>query len=332
MANPTVMIVEDEIVVAMELEEKLKNMGYQVAAIVSSGEAAVSGVDSSQPDVILMDVRLQGRLDGIQAARLIGRRSNVPIIYLTAYADDATLDRAKMTVPFGYLIKPFSEKELKTTIEIALFKHRRDKELRETAAYFAETVKLLAAALIITNETGGIKFMNHVAEVLTGWNFSEALGRPLPEIYALRDKETGGIVQNPVPHPLKMGGVSGISTNVLVSRKETEVNIESSMSALFDDAGRFSGILLTFQEAPPGVWENQDWFNLAANLYLTACLCCSDGQYSKAEALYKRALLLFEKNFGSDDQRVTNVNNDLAVLYKKMEQREMSETQLKEVL
>jgi PAS domain S-box-containing protein len=320
MANATIMIVEDEIVVAMELEEKLKGMGYQVSAIVSSGEAAVSGAEAYPPDLILMDIRLQGRVDGIQAAGLIRNRRDVPVIYLTAYADDATLNRAKLAQPFGYLIKPFSEKELRTTIEIALYKHQKDREAKQTAEYFSETVKLLAAALIITDETGAIKYMNHVAEVLTGWKQEDAGGRPLPEVYALKDPETGGIMEKPVPLPLKMGGVSGISTNTLVSKNKTEANIESCVTPLFDDEARFSGIVLTFQEVAPGVWENQDWFNLAANLYLTACLCSADGDYTKAEAFFKRALILFERNFGSDDARVTNVSKDLALLYKKIEE------------
>jgi CheY-like chemotaxis protein len=320
MGNPTIMIVEDEVVVAMELEEKLKDMGYQVGAIVASGEAAVSGAEANPPDLILMDIRLQGKVDGIQAARLIRNRHDVPVIYLTAYADDATLNRAKLTDPFGYLIKPFSEKELRTTIEISLYKHRQVKEEKRTTQYFAETVRLLAAGLIITDENGAIKYLNHVAEVLTGWKQVEAAGKPLPEIFALKDPETGGILENPVPMPLKIGGVSGISINTLISKNDTEANIESCVAPLFNDEGVFSGIVLTFQEVAPGVWENQDWFNLAANLYLTACLCSADGDYAKAESLYKRALLLFERNFGSDDPRVANVAKDLAILYKKMEQ------------
>lgn len=320
MANPMIMIVEDEIVVAMELEEKLRSMGYQVSAVVSSGEAAVSGVESARPDLILMDIRLHGKIDGIQAAGLISQRHDVPVIYLTAYADDSTLNRAKLTQPFGYLIKPFSEKELRTTIEVSLYRHQQEKKTRQNAQYFSETIRLLAAAVIIVDENGFITYVNHVAEILTGWTLEEAVGKLLTEVYALRDPETGEIMENPVPTALKMGGMSGISTHVLISRSETEVSIESCLAPLFDDEGKFSGIVLTFQEAAAGVWENQDWFNLAANLYLTGCLCCADGQYAKAESLYKRALLLFEKNVGSDDPRVTNVTTDLAALYKKMDQ------------
>jgi PAS domain S-box-containing protein len=320
MTNPMIMIVEDEIVVAMELEERLKSMGYRISVVVSSGEAAVSGVESCQPDLILMDIRLHGKIDGIQAARLINKRYDVPIIYLTAYADDATLNRAKLTQPFGYLIKPFSEKELKTTIEVSLYRHQQEKLIKKSAQYFSETIRLLAAAVIIVDEDGFIRYLNHVAEILTGWNQEEAAGKPLPEVYALRDPETGGVMENPVPMTLKMGGMSGISTHVLISKSETEVNIESCVAPLFNEDSKFSGIVLTFQEAAPGVWENQDWFNLAANLYLTGCLCCADGQYAKAESLYRRALLLFEKNVGSDDPRVANVTNDLAVLYQKMGQ------------
>ncbi len=320
MSNARILVVEDERITAEDIKDGLKSLGYEVPAVVHSGEEAVRKAGELQPDLVLMDIRLQGRVDGIQAAGLISHRHDVPIIYLTAYADDATLDRAKLTQPFGYLIKPFSEKELRTTIEIALYKHQQDNRVKQTAKCFAETIRLLAAAVIITDENGTVKYMNHVAEVLTGWKQEDADGRPLPEVYALKDPETGEIMEKPVPMPLKMGGVSGISTNTLVSKSETEANVESCVTPLFDDQQRFSGIILTFQEAAPGVWENQDWFNLAANLYLTACLCSADGQYTKAESFYKRALLLFEKNFGSDDARVSNVNKDLALLYKKMAQ------------
>ena len=106
--HSSIMVVEDEIVVAMEIEEKLRAIGYDVVSICSNGEEAISGIEERRPDLVLMDIRLDGRLDGIETAELIRKRHDLPVVYLTAYADDATLNRAKLTEPFGYLVKPFS--------------------------------------------------------------------------------------------------------------------------------------------------------------------------------------------------------------------------------
>jgi PAS domain S-box-containing protein len=133
---PTVLIVEDEIVLAMELEEKLTEMGYRVVARVTSGEDALKSAQELRPDLILMDIRLDDELDGIDAARLIRRQQHVPVVYLTAYADRKTLQRAKLTEPFGYLVKPYSERELHITIDMALHKAEMDRRLRASEERF----------------------------------------------------------------------------------------------------------------------------------------------------------------------------------------------------
>jgi CheY-like chemotaxis protein len=114
------LIVEDEGVVAWHIQEVLENLGHTVVASVASGNKAIEIAAETQPDLVLMDIRLKGDIDGIEAAREIKARFHTPIIYLTAYSDDHTLERALTTNPSGYLIKPFQEKELRTTLEIAL--------------------------------------------------------------------------------------------------------------------------------------------------------------------------------------------------------------------
>ena len=117
------LIVEDEGVVAWHIQEALENLGHTVVASVASGNKAIEIAAETQPDLVLMDIRLKGDIDGIEAAREIKARFHTPIIYLTAYSDDHTLERALTTNPSGYLIKPFQEKELRTTLEIALRRH-----------------------------------------------------------------------------------------------------------------------------------------------------------------------------------------------------------------
>lgn len=128
MAKTSILIVEDESIVALDLESRLLQLGYQVVGPVASGSAAIEYATSQQPDLILMDIRLQDTIDGITAAQVIQDRIAVPIVYLTAHSDKATLERAKQTQPHGYLVKPFNARELRTTIETALGKGEQGNE------------------------------------------------------------------------------------------------------------------------------------------------------------------------------------------------------------
>jgi signal transduction histidine kinase len=136
MEQARIMVVEDEGIVAWHLAQRLQEMGHTVPAVVSSGAEAVEKAAVIHPDLILMDIHLQGEMDGIEAAAQIRAQGDVPVVYLTAYADEPTLERAKVTEPFGYVLKPFEERELQATIEMALFKHRMEKALNQQRAEF----------------------------------------------------------------------------------------------------------------------------------------------------------------------------------------------------
>jgi PAS domain S-box-containing protein len=317
-ASPAIMIVEDEVVVAMELEEALRAMGYKVNSIVSSGEEAITRVEIVPPDLILMDIKLGGELDGIEAAGRIREAHDIPVVYLTAYADEHTLNRAKVTEPFGYLLKPTSERELRTTIEVSLYRHQQEKKIKDSATWLSATLNTLGEAVIVTDRDGIIKHMNYSAETLTGWSQDSALGKHFTKVYVLRDQKTGEIMENPVPRDLKAGTVKGSTRQVLVSKNQTEINIEHNVIPVHDSKGNLTGVVLAFQDISQHGGEIQASFGHAANLYVSAALYCSDGNYSKAESLYRRALLLFEKNLGSDHPKVANVLTDLADVCRKM--------------
>lgn len=125
-----VMVVDDEILVAEDLKLRLTDLGYEVTAVVGTGKDAIEMAGQTTPDIILMDIQLKGDMDGIEAAHEIKDRFDISVVYLTAYSDQETLDRAKITTPFGYLIKPFAEKELHSTIEMALYKQEMDREVK----------------------------------------------------------------------------------------------------------------------------------------------------------------------------------------------------------
>jgi two-component system phosphate regulon sensor histidine kinase PhoR len=137
MEQARILIVEDESIVALDLQTSLGGLGYDVLLSVSSGEEAIASAERTHPDLILMDIMLDGEMDGIEAAGQIRKQFGIPVVFLTAYADEDTLRRAKITEPFGYLLKPFEERELHTTIEMALYKHRAEEALRRRDAILA---------------------------------------------------------------------------------------------------------------------------------------------------------------------------------------------------
>jgi len=130
-AEGRILVVEDEHIVAMGIKKMVKSLGYTVTGVASSGEDAISKAESTFPDVVLMDIMLKGDMDGVEAAGEIRKRFDVPVVYLTAYSDNKILERAKKTEPFGYIVKPFDENDLHSSIEIALHRHRKEKEKKE---------------------------------------------------------------------------------------------------------------------------------------------------------------------------------------------------------
>jgi len=131
MQKVKVLVVEDENIVAMDIQNSLKRLGYNVPTMAASGEEAINKAEEIRPDIILMDIRLKGRVDGIEAAKQIHDQYDIPLVYLTAYADDKTVNRAKKTESHGYILKPFGDRELYANIESALYKHNIEKKLNE---------------------------------------------------------------------------------------------------------------------------------------------------------------------------------------------------------
>src|SRR4051795_5624863 len=132
MALTKVVIVEDERIVAFHIKRQLTRLGYEVVSVAASGAHAVQQVTDHRPDLVLMDIHIEGAIDGIETAKLIPAELQIPVIYLTAYSDDDTLARARATTPYGYLLKPFTERELHATIQMVLERRRADMALRDS--------------------------------------------------------------------------------------------------------------------------------------------------------------------------------------------------------
>jgi two-component system, LytTR family, response regulator LytT len=131
MSKYNILVVEDESIVAKDIQHSLKKLGYNVVDTVSTGENAIAAANDKKPDLVLMDIMLKGAMSGIDAAQEIREKLNIPIIFLTAYADESTFSKAKVTEPYGYIIKPFKEIDLHTSIEMAIYKHQKVSEVKK---------------------------------------------------------------------------------------------------------------------------------------------------------------------------------------------------------
>ena len=244
-----ILVVEDEPVVALDLRTRLTRMGYLVTETVARGEDAVELARTLSPNLILMDIRLRGGMDGITAAAEIRNRFGLPVIYLTAHADEATVDRARITEPYGYILKPFDERELRTVIEMALYKHDAERKLRESERRYATTLSSIGDAVIATDPRGRVAFMNPVAEKLTGWNLAEALDCSLERVFDIRDEENRVTVANPIDKVLAEGVVVGQANHtILIRRDGMEFPIDDCAAPIFDDLGILSGAVLVFRD------------------------------------------------------------------------------------
>ena len=249
MAKAQILVVEDEGIIAQDIQNTLKKLGYAVPAIAYSGKEGIEKAQEIQPDLVLMDIVLGGGIDGIEAAEQIRRRFHIPVVYLTAYADEKTLQRAKMTEPFGYILKPFEEKELYITIEMALYKHEMERRLKESQQWLTTTLKSIGDAVIATDINGCVIFMNPIAESLTGWKQKEASGKHLKKIFNIINEKTGKQVDDPVTRVLREGIVVGLANHtLLISKDGTRRSIDDSGAPIKDENGKIIGVVLVFRD------------------------------------------------------------------------------------
>jgi two-component system cell cycle sensor histidine kinase/response regulator CckA len=249
MPGQRILIVEDEFLVARDIEQQLRTLGYEPVGIAGTSEDALSLASTERPQLVLMDIRIRGDVDGIDTARLMADRHRMPVIFLTAHADEATVARARTAQPYGYLLKPFHELDLRTSIEMALYKHDAERRLRDSERRYATTLASIGDGVVATDTTGLVTFLNPVAEGLTGWSNAEAIGRPFTEVFVIINQFTRLPAENPVERVIREGTVVGLANHtVLVSRDGRETAIDDCAAPIADDGGGFSGVVLVFRD------------------------------------------------------------------------------------
>jgi two-component system, cell cycle sensor histidine kinase and response regulator CckA len=247
--NTSILIVEDEGLIALDLRKKLEQAGYTVPMVADNGDDAILGVESLRPSLVLMDIRLRGSLDGIETADRIRRQFHVPVMFVTAHADRETLDRARITEPFGFIVKPFHSVDFRAQIEMALWKHKMEQKLRVSEAWLSTTFQNVADALIATDNEGNIAFMNTPAAELTGWECSESKGKPLLDVFQVFDEATNLPVVNPLDDIYEGRELHTGPRSFKLKRRDgsDSILVEAGLSANRDE-GSLLGIIVVFRD------------------------------------------------------------------------------------
>ncbi|GMV82292.1 MAG: hypothetical protein AMXMBFR7_34760 [Planctomycetota bacterium] len=250
MTHAKVMVVEDEAIISMDLQNRLRKLGYAVAGTAARGEDVLPRARACGPDLVLMDIMLGGEMDGIEAASRVRGELDLPVIFVTAHSDEATLRRAKITEPYGYVLKPFEDREIVTSVEIALYRHRADRKLRGMERWLAMTLKSIGDGVIATDLDGKVTFLNGEAERLTGWPALDALGQPFTEVFHAVHTRTEAPIENPVARVLREGLAIGLPADTtLIGRTGTRVDVEDCAAPMRDENGRVTGAVLVFRDA-----------------------------------------------------------------------------------
>ncbi|CAN1211583.1 ATP-binding protein [Tumidithrix helvetica PCC 7403] len=241
-----VLVVEDEVITGRVISEELTLLGYIVTDVATSDLEVIASVVKNKPDLVLMDIILKGSAqDGIAIATLLRQQFQIPVIYITAHTDDVTLKRTRNSEPYGYLVKPFNERDLRVAIETALYKHRMERQLVEREEFLSAILKSTNNAVIATDNVATITYMNPAAENLTGWQQKEATGRNVAEILQLVDENTGCAIANPIPQVLRSGEVAHLNDGTaILDRHGIQKPVGDSASPICREPGIIDGAVM----------------------------------------------------------------------------------------
>ncbi len=246
MDSQRILIVEDERIIALDLQRRLEKFGFNVVGIAAAADESVELAREYRPNLILMDIMLAGPVDGIEAATRIKQALSIPVVFLTAYADDTTIERAKDAEPFGYVLKPFKERELYTTIDMALYKSRLHAELLRQKRWFSSVLHSVADGLVATDHNYQVQLLNPVAETLTGFGSENAQGLPLSQVFQLYDDNTELKVS--LPTSFEAETPRYFDHVYLKNKQGAEIHVEGVISVIHGETGEVEGIAIAFRD------------------------------------------------------------------------------------
>ncbi len=233
-AGENILVVEDEGIIAIHLQRMLTGFGFRVPETVANGQAALCSVEKSRPALVLMDIQLQGDLDGIETARRIRERFDLPIVYLSAYAEDGRLAQARQTQPYGYLVKPVQDRELRATVEMALFKHKLDQQLKESEAAYRELYHTTPAMFHTTDPGGIIIQVSDYWLGTLGYAPDEVIGHPLLDF--IHPSQRLFILETAMPELIHNGALRDAEAR-FVCKDGRELDVLFSTICIYDERG-----------------------------------------------------------------------------------------------
>jgi PAS domain S-box-containing protein len=247
--RPRILVVEDETIVALDLQQRLTGLGYTVTGLAQDGREAIRQFVATKPDLVLMDIDLGPGMDGVETALVFHRRRDVPVIFVTANSDAETARTAARSGPIGYILKPFEDRELEAAIQIGMVRHEMERRVKASERRFSATLTSVADGLIATDADGTAAFFNPSAEKITGWRRDEALGRPLAEVFPLHNDGSHRLDTDFFSSFLLPGTLPGHSRTARLSRHDGDrIPIEYRAAHIYDDHRRLTGIVISFSD------------------------------------------------------------------------------------
>src|SRR5262245_4445221 len=244
-----ILIVEDEALVAEDLRMRLLRMGYAVTGIVDRAEDVLTATLESSPDIVLMDIKLKGASDGIEAGRRLRSLHQVPFVFVTSYADRATLDRACRAEPFGYVVKPFDERAIQAAIEMALSRHRAEQQLRTTEKWMRTILRTIGDAVVVTDREQRITFMNQSGELLSRWPAGAALGEPFDHVFRLVRADDGAPVPSPDTAAIRTRGTVTLADGTeLVARDGVRIPVDATATPILEGSDDVAGAVVVLRD------------------------------------------------------------------------------------
>ncbi|MBX7258815.1 MAG: response regulator [Candidatus Hydrogenedentes bacterium] len=244
-----ILVVEDDGPTSQSIQQNLIKYGYTVAGSATSGEEAVAKALEVKPDLVLMGIGLQGKMDGTEAAREIQRQLQTPVIYLTAGTDDDTLAKAKVTAPYGYIVKPFQDRELHIAIEVGLYRRQVESKLLKMERWLTSMLQSMGDAVIATDLENRVTYVNALAAELLEFSETEVAGQKISEVFRIIDGDDRMQKENPAHTARREGAVFNTSEHcLLVTRSGGEKEIDYSAAPIRNEKGEASGVVIVFHE------------------------------------------------------------------------------------
>ncbi|MGZ9235902.1 MAG: response regulator, partial [Anaerolineales bacterium] len=249
MSVTDILIVEDNESVVQELREQLDELGYKVVGVASSGREAIEKTKTLCPHIVLMNIRLKGTIDGLQAGSDIRDYYDTPVIYMMDYSSQATIRRAGATGPFGYIFRPLDGKQIFATIEVAVIRHQLESKLQQSKQWLNTTLTSIGDGVIATDEQGLVRFINPVAMEHTGWCHRDAVGNTLSDVFSLVDERTHEPIdildhQNKLARAVLKNSFHGL----LIRKDSVPAPVEANITYIEDGKGKAYGMVLIFRD------------------------------------------------------------------------------------